>query len=337
MRRLNKAVIFILVLILGISFGFSQDVKQIKKEFDKKKEVQITTVSGDCIVEVGNSDKILVVVEYDVEPADAFKPEFDERSNSIRLKERWTGSSSGHVVWKLKVPKGTDVEFSSASGDLSVSNVSGSIEASTASGDISVESCEGKIDISSASGDIELFEAHGEIDISTASGVIEAREAKGEIEFSTASGDIDLKDSEGEFEFSTASGDIDLKDSEGEFDLSTASGDIEAKGIILNEEGSFSTASGDIEIKLAKTAGYDMEISTASGDAILDYAGNELTGYFEFIARKDKGDIIAPVSFDREEEFEKHGRTYERKSFSAKGNSPKITISTSSGKAVLKK
>ena len=319
MRLLNKAAIFILVLILGISFGFSQDVKQIKREFDNKKEVQIKSVSGDCIVENGNSDKILVVVEYDVTPESAFKPEFDERSNSIRLKERWTGSSSGHVTWRLKVPKGTEIEFSSASGDLTISNVSGSVEASTASGDITVENSEGEIDISSASGDIEISEAKGELSVSTASGDVKAYNVNGEIELSTASGDIKVKKSYGGL------------------DLSTASGDIDAKGVTLNEEGSFSAASGDIEVSLAKTAEYDIEVSTASGDAILDYSGNELRGYFELTARKDKGDISAPVSFDREEEFEKHGRTYERKSFSTKGNSPKIIISTSSGKAALKK
>lgn len=319
MRRLNKASFFFLLLFTMVALGFSTETKKVHKEFDKKKKVELKLVSGDCHIETGNADKIIVDLEYSTEPEGAFKPEFDERSNSIRIKERWTNSRSSEVLWKLKVPKGTEIEFSAASGDLSIYNYSGVVESSTASGDVYVEKGNGELDLNCASGDIEILDYTGEISVATASGDVKAKKIKGEIELSTASGDIDLSSSEGEFE------------------LGCASGDIKAKDLKLSEDASFSTASGDVEVKLAETAKYDVSISTASGDATLDYNGNDFKGYFEMTARKDKGEISAPVSFDREEEYEKHGKTYERKSFTSGGNSPKIFISTSSGKAALKK
>ena len=139
MRRLNKASFFFLLLFTMVALGFSTETKKVHKEFDKKKKVELKLVSGDCHIETGNADKIIVDLEYSTEPEGAFKPEFDERSNSIRIKERWTNSRSSEVLWKLKVPKGTEIEFSAASGDLSIYNYSGVVESSTASGDVYVE------------------------------------------------------------------------------------------------------------------------------------------------------------------------------------------------------
>jgi len=78
-------------------------------------------------------------------------------------------------------------------------------------------------------------------------------------------------------------------------------------------------------------------MSAASGDVTLDYNGNPIRGYFEFTARKHSGRISAPFKFDKVEEYEQSGQTYEQKSFTREKDSPKIYLSTSSGRAALKK
>ena len=140
----------------------------------------------------------------------------------------------------------------------------------------------------------------------------------------------------GELDFSTASGDIKIRTAQGHFDLSCASGDVEATRITLDEESEFSTASGDVEVQLDKTSEYDIEISTASGDVTLDYSGNDIKGYFEFSAKKRSGNIKSPIDFDREEEFGRNGDEYVKKSFTRGGGTPKIYISTASGRISLK-
>jgi len=161
-------------------------------------------------------------------------------------------------------------------------------------------------------GDISLENVQGDADLSTASGDIKARRLKGKIEMSTASGDIKISEAEGSLE------------------LSCASGDIEADKVILKEASSFSTASGDVEVGLAQSPVDDLELSSASGDIALDYNGNDLKGYFECTVQKEHGRIIAPVTFRKEEEFERHGETYIQRSFS-RGEKPKIILETSSG------
>ena len=135
----------------------------------------------------------------------------------------------------------------------------------------------------------------------------------------------------------TASGEINISDSKGEFTLGTASGDIEASNMEFTAESSLSTASGEISVELAKSLTYDMTLSTASGNVDLDYNGNDVKGFFEFTARKDKGKIVSPFKFDKEEVIEKNGKEYDKKSFTKGGVSPKVYLKTASGTVRLEK
>jgi DUF4097 and DUF4098 domain-containing protein YvlB len=327
-----------MILVLAVSFSFAAGGEEVHKTFDGVKAISLKTVSGDCIIKTHRSDEVVVDLFYDVQPKDAFTYEFDERRGKLIIRERWEGrSTSGEVVWRLTVPEGAEIEFSTASGDLEATGPLGSVEASTASGDIDVDDVSGDLEISTASGDVSIANADGEKDISTASGDIHIEKSGGEVDLSTASGDIEAVGLEGELDFSTASGEIEVTGSRGIFELSCASGEVTAKGITIEGESSFSTASGDVEVILAGTSEYDLELSAASGDVTLDYNGSPVKGFFEFEARKGRGRIKSPFDFDEEEEFNKHGQTYMRKSFSMKGTTPEIRLSTASGSIVLKK
>jgi hypothetical protein len=49
-----------------------------------------------------------------------------------------------------------------------------------------------------------------------------------------------------------------------------------------------------------------------------------------------RGRIVAPFDFDDEEEFERWGQDYARKSFKRGNDGPMIAIETASGRAELK-
>lgn len=302
MRKLTSLTITTVLCLMLINSSFGQKEQKYFKEFDAKPNLEIKTISGDCMIQTGPVNKIVVEVTYSVRPTDAFKPEIREREKSLKISEKWTGrSSSGNVSWTITLPPDTKVDFSTASGELSISGLTNSVKANTASGDIQIE------------------DSRGEFDISTASGSIEAEDIKGEIELNTASGNISIKNAEGEF------------------DLSCASGDIDARKIIIKEASSFSTASGDVDVVLATTPDDDCDLSAASGDVTLDFDGNEVKGYLELSARKRNGKIRSDIAFDKEEEYEQGDRTYIRKSLTKGSKSPEILMSTSSGKVTLKK
>lgn len=281
-KTMGTAAVVGLAIIMLASAALAEHGRKIVKTFDKKSRINISTVSGDCIVTKGTSDKIEVTVENSYRPEDNFEAEFDESGRTLHLVEHIYGDTRGEAKWTILAPNETDIEFSTASGQLVIGGLGGRFEASTASGDIEINDCRG------------------------------------------------------EFHFSTASGNIDVRDCTGAFDLSTASGEIMASNVILDEPGSFSTASGTAEVHPAKTPEYNLEVSSASGSAIVDYGGNPVKGTFEFTAKKRHGEIDSPYAFDDEEEFTRYGDRYITKTFTKDTDRPRIMISTASGEAILK-
>jgi len=302
MTKFTRFFTILIFTSLLFSTAFAASADKMKKDFAAKAKVEISTVSGDCILQAGKSSKILVEVEYDVEPPESFKPDFRIKSNTLAIKEKWRGrSSSGKVTWIITVPAKTEVEFTTASGDITISGIKNKIDISTASGDITLEDCQGKMDCS------------------------------------TASGDINADDISGELDFSTASGDMEIRQCNGEFDLSCASGDIEAKALTVTSGSEFSTASGDIDITLAASPKDDIEISAASGDISLDYDSSKMEGYFELSTRQRKGRIRADIDFDKETEYERNGRTYVKKTVQMGSRKNAVYMETASGSISLKK
>lgn len=293
---------FLITFLISTTFVnlFATEKQEITKTFDKKESILMRFVSGDCLLKKGSGDRIEVHLIYRIDPPDAFEPVFQEKGDELVLKERFHGSSSGSSTWMLTVPDGIEIQFKSASGDFEVVDLKCEIKVNTASGDVSIE------------------------------------KSGGEFRVNTASGDVAIQNSKGEFDINTASGEIDVKSGSGEYSLNTASGDIDGKEIIIKEESSFSAASGDVYIELAQSSAYDLKLSSASGDAILNFNGNPIQGYFELTAKVRNGRIKSPFKFDNEEEFYKNDQLYARKSFTKGKDTPIIRISTASGKAELR-
>lgn len=311
----TAGTLVLVLLVLSMS-AFAGRKEVVEKEFDLKETVRINTISGDCIVQRGDVDKIKVHLVYTYRPDGSFEPEFEERGKVLRLSENHHKSNSGSSVWTITVPAETRIRFSTASGAFQADGIKGNIDAETASGDMLMENCTGRFD----------FE--------TASGAILVEHCQGEFEFSTASGNISIENCEGSFELESASGDIQVENSEGEFEAGTASGDVDVDGVVITAASSFETASGDVDVVLGAGSEYDLVLSSASGSATLDYNGHPINGSFEFLARVRRGRIVAPFEFDDEEEFEQWDQAYVRKSFK-RGDGPMIAIETSSGRAKL--
>jgi DUF4097 and DUF4098 domain-containing protein YvlB len=293
---------FIIALMFSLMFLYGNlQATEVNKTFKAMDTVEIKTVSGDCEVKTGKGGEIKVTVVYSY-PTERFEPIFKEEGGALILKEEFhcTGhkeSTSGKSKWTVTVPVKTNIEFASASGDLKIDGLKSEVEAKTASGDIKLSSINGTLKIKSASGDIHV---------------------------TGSTGDIKIK---------SASGDIKLQNAGGELQVKTASGDVKANGIELEKESSLASVSGEVEIKLTKSLTVDLEISTVSGDATLDYNGNPVKGHFVF-----KGmvkNFNCPFPFD-EGDSSKYS-PFGKKSFTKDGDSPKIYLKAVSGELTLKK
>jgi DUF4097 and DUF4098 domain-containing protein YvlB len=352
MKKNEIKLLLIVMSFMIINFATAQKI--VKKSFSAKENLKINLVSGDCEIKKSGTNKIEIQLSYTY-PDDCFEFKFEETDDALKVIEKFEGDCRGESNWEIAVPENVHVKFNSASGNLVLNDVSNGFSGNTASGDFKLNTIKGAVNVNTASGDVDAINVAGDLKLNTASGDVEIQKSTGEIavttasgnvkiegntqgvKVSTASGDVALTNISGVNKIKTASGEIDATNSTGEFKMATASGDIELDNVELTAESELSAASGNIKIELKKALTHDLTLSTASGDVTLDYNGNDVKGFFEFMAREDKGRIVSPFKFDKEEKVEKGGETYDKKSFTKGLASPKVYLKTSSGTVALEK
>ncbi len=319
MRYLLRSTLLAISFILMLSAALHAQEEVINQTFENITDLNIGTVSGDCIIEAGTGNGVTVNLVYNYSPTGCFEPEFEQNGSRLRLDERFrqARSCNGNSVWTITVPSSINVDVSSASGSISLTGCEGEHSLESASGRIDVEDCQGDFEIDNASGRVEITNSDGEFNIDNASGRVR------------------MQNVSGSFTVDNASGDVVVDDARGDFSIDNASGDIEAVDMTIEGRSNFDTASGDISILLANSPEHDLTLDSASGDVELNYGGNRVVGFFEFTARADRGRIISPYQFDNEEEFWRGTTLYERKSFTRGEGEPTILLDTASGRAVL--
>lgn len=338
MRQVKVTIVFLVFLLaIFLITIYPGEKKKIEKTFKAKDNVKVVTINGSCAIHKGKPGEIKVSVVYSA--ADEFlKPELTEEGDTLLLREKFpTSSVEGEINWQLWVPEKIRIEFSSASGGFSAVGLKNDISASTASGDISSSQCRGRLEAKCASGAIDILDHAGEIAAKAASGDVEVKNTSGNIALKAISGDIEAENLVGDLELKVVSGDIEIKKAKGSFKITCASGDVEAEEIRITGESSFKIVSGDILVTLAESAAHDLTLDSATGSAVLDFNGNAVKGLVECIARAEVGKIVSPFKFDKEEEIYKHGKKYIIKSFKKDGDTPRITVKTATGKAILEK
>ncbi|MGD8536596.1 MAG: hypothetical protein PVF66_12170 [Candidatus Aminicenantes bacterium] len=294
--------------------------EKVDKTFGKKDEIRFKLVLGDCNLKKSSDGRIHVHLVYSYGPEMSFEPRMEERGDTLYLEEKMHGNNpKGHSTWTVEVPDDIEIEFGSATGDLTVEGLNIEVDGST------------------GTGDIELSQVEGEYDLSSGTGHVELSQAKGKFELSSGTGNVYASDSEGEFELSSGTGYVKIKNCKGNFDASSGTNDVVAEGLTIDVDGEFSSGTNDVEVSFPDGTDFELRISSGTDDAILNMNGKQIRGYFEFTCHERKGRIVCPVKFDIEEEYEQYDQTYLRKSFTQGKVIPKVYIKTGTGTARLKK
>ncbi len=315
MRQLKLTTILVFALLATTAIA----QKKISKEFSGIEDVKLTTASGDCIVKKSNDAKVKLTLEYTYDDDD-YEPIIEQEGSTLMLKEDFKSRSvSGKVTWTLSVPDNIDFKLNSGSGDLSIA-------------DVNIE-----INMNTGSGDLELASVSGEVDANTGSGDIKLSNFDGAFKGNTGSGDVKVNGGKGEVKVNCGSGEISMSDVSGLIAANVGSGDIDVSNITVTEKSYFNSGSGDVRLELAASPTANLSVNSGSGDAIVDFNGNDLVGTVVMKADKKKGDIDAPIKFDKEEEIKEGNQTYVKKTAKLSSADIEIKIGTGSGTAGLKK
>jgi len=293
----------------------------VKKSFSGVKRIKISTSSGDCELRKSSGSSIEVELTHSFDDGQ-FTPRFEQSGERLDLGEEFHGRDfNGSVRWKLMIPDGMKVNFSTGSGNLLVDGVDIFLDANTGSGDLEFTTMKGSVDATTGSGDVDLASFNGEAKINTGSGNMDVREIDG---------DLDLN---------CGSGNIKVSQAKAYFSVNTGSGNITADKITVSGSSRFNTGSGRARVALAATPAFDLSVNSGSGDAELDFKGNEIVGEVVMKASKRWGNITAPFEFDKTEEVgqgDKDNITIVKTAQRGKGTN-RISVSTGSGDAVLRK
>jgi DUF4097 and DUF4098 domain-containing protein YvlB len=315
--------IMILAAVAVIAFAAPTLAQNtVKKSFTGVKRIRISTSSGDCEIRKSTGATVEVELNHTFDDR-SFTPRFEQSGERLEVGEEFNGHNfNGSVRWKLAVPDGTKIDFSTGSGNLFVENVTLDLDANTGSGDLEFATIKGSLDATTGSGNVDLANFNGDAKINT------------------GSGDMDVHDIEGELDLNCGSGDITVNQAKAYFSVNTGSGNIRADKLTINGSSRFNTGSGRARVGLAATPTFDLAVNAGSGDAELSFNGNEVVGEVVMKASKRWGNISAPFDFDKTEEVN-YGNgndnvTIVKTAQRGKGTN-RIMVSTGSGDAVLRK
>jgi hypothetical protein len=192
----------------------------------------------------------------------------------------------GGQDYTIRVPHECDLTLRTSSGDISVSNVSGTHYLQSTSGSIKLSRCSGNALVSSSSGDISVQDAQGNLAVRTVSGDISTQglDVK-ELSVSTTSGDLTLdllRLPDHPLELKSVSGDLTLyipADARVTLEFSTISGDIDCG--FPRSQVSY-TARGRRGVNLSiNGGGQTIRVQTVSGD-ISVLPGRRDSGRWEY-------------------------------------------------------
>ena len=184
------------------------------------------------------------------------------------------------VSVRITVPTGSRVSARAASAEVGCTGRMETVTARTASGDVSIAEVTGDVKVQTASGSVRLASA-GRVDVHTASGRVDVERATGDVDVRAASGDIHVGVAEASVRARTASGRVAVDDVRcGTVSLTAASGDLRVgvrAGVVARLD--LRSASGRVRSELpvddvAPEDGARLEIRarTASGDLLVTSA-----------------------------------------------------------------
>jgi hypothetical protein len=152
------------------------------------------------------------------------------------------------IDYVIETPRSSRVNANTGSGNLEVTDISGTLAGNTGSGDVRVANIGADAKLETGSGNIHADGINGAAKLQTGSGDIRVHQ--------TAQGDMHA---------STGSGGIEIAGLNGGLFAETGSGGIHVEGTPASNW-KLETGSGDIKLQLPGGKGFDLDAQTASGE-----------------------------------------------------------------------
>jgi hypothetical protein len=258
-------------------------------EFDTPEPIRLTVQNMSGSIDVIAGDQLTTTVEVtpigggharDQVDSTEVRMSPDNRNLTVAVPERKLTLSFGRfprVAVLVRVPDGTAVSVRSASAAVRCTGRLDRLDCRTASGDLTVDEVTGPVSVKAASSDIRLGKV-GDTHVRAASGRVRIGQATGDADIKVASGRIDVGVAERSLTVRSASGDVNVDEvSSGTVLVKVTSGNVRVgvkPGVAARLD--VSTTSGRARSELpvedaapAGGAGVEINVHTTSGNVQL--------------------------------------------------------------------
>ncbi len=173
----------------------------------------------------------------------------------------------------------TDIKLKLNSGDLSATQITGTVDAETFSGNQTYNTITGNMKLRLTSGDIIVNDVKGNVDAETNSGNQEYKSVRGDLKASCTSGDVEIENMNGNSIITTQQGNVSLENCKGNQTVNSTSGDVSGEKIELTDSMQVQSTSGNISVNLVNDLNdLSFDLHSRSGNLSIDKNGKKLTG-----------------------------------------------------------
>ncbi len=216
LRFTMLAALWLAVLTLAAS---AQDFQQTY-QLGPDGVVNIRAISGNVTVTGYDGEVIVVNATKKGRDRDLVTIEDNSTSNRVEVRDRYPEHCNCQVSvnFEVKVPRRIAYRFdsfSSISGDVEVSNVTGDLRAKSVSGNVHIKGAAGNVSANSVSGNVEVGEVAGIVNAKSTSGNVQVEivrlDTAGNMDFGSVSGNVTVRvpgNLEADIEMSALSGEL---------------------------------------------------------------------------------------------------------------------------------
>jgi len=226
---------------------------------EKGKTLTISTFAGTIDITTWDKNEVSVKVTGNNTADEMMIFDMSSTSTGVKIDGQKKSdfkkkSYNVNINYDIKVPADYNIDAFTGGGEISVSNLTGSVKVNTSGGNITTNNITGNISGSTAGGNVTITKNTGTLDISTQGGNIKAEGFNGKVTVSTMGGNLVLTGTGGTVNGHTGGGNITL--------------DFSGK----NEGIELSTMAGNIKLNLPSDIDADADISTLVGKIDTDFA-----------------------------------------------------------------
>lgn len=250
---MNKSIVKYLIGVAALALATTANAREVDETVDASSDGQVDIINISGSIEVYGWSKSSVEVTGELgEKVEELVLERNGDKVLVKVKVPRNNSNNISSDLTIRVPKGSSIDVSTVSADITTEDVGGVQNLHTVSGDVEVEATDSDVAAASVSGDVDVTGDGSDI----------------ETEASTVSGDVTVIGVSGAVSVEAVSGDLLVSD--GSFEratLNSVNGEIEFQAG-LRDDGKLviETVNGEVDVRFDGDVSARFDIETFNGD-----------------------------------------------------------------------